>query len=145
MMRGRAMGVVVAVVALVAAVGPGAAWGDPPSDLPRAAPVEPAVAPTVAPSRQVHLKADQPAPFEGELINAARAAEIAAGSATAQANAKCDTDLKICSAERDGWKAEAGKGGVAVGTVVGVVVVVGVTMAAVGVIAGAFAYARAAK
>jgi hypothetical protein len=94
--------------------------------------------------RQVDLELGAPAPFKGTLVNRARAEEIAKASPTVT----CETDKKACEFELEAWKVkaqEAPPGGVAVGTVAGVVIVVGVVSLAVGVVAGAYLFAQASK
>jgi len=118
---------IVAVVVALALAAPARAQEAP--DLPR----------VPEPSRQVQLKAGEPAPFEGALINAARAREIAAASPTAA----CERERKTCEGERDAYKAQPA--GVAVGTVAGVVIVVAVVGVAVGVVVGAVAVAQGSK
>lgn len=128
-MRGLVITLALAVAAL-----PAAALGDPASDVPRVAAPEP--------SRQVDLAAGVPAPFSGSLINRARALEIAQASPSV----KCATDLAGCRASEKACLDSSGStAGVALGTVVGVVVVVGISAVAVGVIVGALSYAKATK
>ena len=105
-----------------------------------AAPAVAQDAPRAEPSRQVDLVLGQAAPFAGTLINRARAEELAA----AAPSAACERDLAGCTAARRSLEATCSSG-VAVGTVVGVVVVVGVTAAAVGVIAGVALAVKASK